>query len=95
MLIVAVGVPGWPAPSTSWDGWPFIGVAFVCVIGVRCFGARFGMPLFATAIALGPVFATAVHHWGVVPSLGWVVILASGIALVRRRISDQGRPPGV
>jgi hypothetical protein len=95
MSIVSVGVPGWPSPSTSWDWWPFIGVALVCAIGVRSFGVRFRMPLFATAVALGPVFATAVHRWGVVPSFGWVVIGAMGIAFVRRGIAAHRRPPAV
>jgi hypothetical protein len=91
MAFVAVGVPTWPHPATSWDWWPWVGILLICFVGMRSFRMHLGLPLFAAAICLGPVVATMVHRWGVIGGIGWILVVAIASALVRKAIGPQ--PP--
>jgi hypothetical protein len=81
-------VPGWPLPSTSWDWWIFVGIAMVLVLERRALKLRLGLVSLVIAIALGPLYADAVHRWGVVAALGATLVLRIVLAPFGRH-----RPP--
>jgi hypothetical protein len=93
--MVAVGVPGWPTPSTSWDWWSLVGIVVVCVVATRWLGLRLGFPLLAVAVCLGPIIAMIVHRHGVIAGSGWIVLLAIAASLIRRFVVSVRRPPTV
>ena len=78
-----VGVPGWPAPSTEWDWWPFIGIALTLLITKRSLRLRLGAPVFLAAVAVGAVFAWLVDSWGAVPAIATMLGSASLLSWVR------------
>jgi hypothetical protein len=94
MTPLAVGVPGWPRSSTSWDWWSLVGIVLICLIARRFTGVRLGFPLVVAAIFLGPVVAAAIHRFGVVPVGGAVGIGWVALSLARSARSDR-RPPAV
>jgi hypothetical protein len=95
MALVAVGVPTWPHPATSWDWWTWVGVLLTCFIGMRSFRMHLGLPLIASAICLGPVVATMVHRWGVIGGIGLILAAAFVSALVRNAIWPHPPPDTV
>ena len=92
MEVVALGHPGWPAPTPSWDWWPFVGISLVLLVATRSLGLHVTVPLVGAAVALGPCFATAVHAWGVAPAFA-LVLVARSIAISVRKTSRPGSPP--
>ncbi len=89
---LGLGYPGWPAPSTSWDWWPFVGMAcaLVLILGLRL---RVGGVVVVAVLASGPLFATFVHRWGVLWCLGPVALAYGWLALVHRS-PPKDRGPG-
>jgi hypothetical protein len=94
MITVAVGVPGWPRPATSWDWWSIVGVLLVCLVATRSLGLHLRWPTAIAAIILGPLLSAIVHRWGVVEGLGWPLLVLIGLSLARRGWTT-GRPPTV
>jgi hypothetical protein len=88
---LGVGVPGWPAPSTEWDWWPFIGIALTLLIAKRSLRLRLGAPVFLAAVAVGPVFAWLVDSWGAVPAIATAFVSAA-IVCRARRTGDPASP---
>jgi Kef-type K+ transport system membrane component KefB len=93
MVPLAVGVPGWPAPSTAWDWWPFVGIALACYLVFWALRLRPGAVPILAVIAAGPLFATLVHGVGVVPACAGFV--AAGMLLSRVRRGGRAAPPRV
>ena len=89
---MALGHPGWPAPTPSWDWWPLVGVVLVLLIGTRSLGLHLTVPIVAVAIALGPCFATVVHAWGVAPAVA-LVMATRAVAIRMRSPASRGNPP--
>ena len=82
---LGVGVPGWPAPSTEWDWWPFLGIAITLLIARRALRLRLRPPVFLAAVAVGPVFAWLVDSWGAVPAIATMLGSAAILSWVRAR----------
>ncbi|MGH2629174.1 MAG: hypothetical protein ACRDHI_01265 [Actinomycetota bacterium] len=94
MELVGVGVPSWPAPSTEWDWWPFLGIVLVLLVARRSLGLRLGPPVLLVAIAFGPVFAWLVDTWGAVPAIATVIGSAAVLSRLRaRRMGDDPASP--
>jgi hypothetical protein len=91
MDLVALGHPGWPAPSATWDWWPLLGFVLALLVSTRSLGLHVSIPVIAVAIAVGPFFATVVHAWGVGPAL--VVVFAVRWLVVRARLTGRRRNP--
>jgi hypothetical protein len=75
MGLVAVGYPGWPPAATVWDWWPIVGIALTLWIAFAGLHVRFRPGILLLAIAVGPVFASLVHGFGVAFPIGTVVCL--------------------
>lgn len=95
MRMIAVGVPGWPAPSTRWDWWPLVGIVFALLIAGRALHLRLRAPVLVASVAVGPLFATLVHAWGAVPVLGIAILVGVAMPGARRRPHPRGSPPTV
>jgi hypothetical protein len=93
--MVAVGVPGWPAPSTSWDWWSLVGIVLVCFVAMRSLRFHLRVPLVAVAIFVGPIVALLVHRLGVIPGLAWFALVATAASWLRSITRSDGRPPTV
>jgi hypothetical protein len=93
MTLLALGYPGWPHPSTSWDWWPFVGIACMLVVLHGALRLRPRPGLVMLTIAGGPLFATSIHRWGVLPVLTTTLLGWAGLMLSRRRPAE-GAPPG-
>jgi hypothetical protein len=89
---LALGHPGWPAPTPSWDWWPLVGIVLVLLIGTRSLGLHVTVPMVAVAVGLGPCFATVVHAWGVVPAAAFT-LLVRAVAVRARSTPRPGPPP--
>ena len=74
LRFLAMGVPGWPRPSTHWDWWPFLGVLATLLVA-RSLRLRLNVPLVVASFVLGPVFAWGIHAWGVIPIVSGVALL--------------------
>jgi len=95
MAVIAVGVPGWPVPSTSWDLWPFIGIALTLLLARNPLRVRVWPWAVAIALLVGPCFAFAVHSWGVVPVLAFTVSAYGLLVAVARTAGREGSVPPV
>jgi hypothetical protein len=92
MGIVAVGVPGWPLPSTSWDLWPFAGIALTLLFSRNPLRIRIRPGVVAVALAVGPCFALAVHTWGVVTTFAAAACIGGLVAAIVRT-ARRSAPP--
>jgi hypothetical protein len=91
MAFVAVGYPGLPTSTPSWDWWPLAGIALTLWFVRSVLRRSLGAIDLAVALVAGVVFAAAVHTWGIPGGAGIVLgLLAAGIVLRRR---PQGRTP--
>jgi hypothetical membrane protein len=95
MMLIGLGYPGWPAPATSWDWWPFVGMACALVLMRSGMRLKFGLGMIAATIAAGPLFATSVHRWGVLWCLGSVVLAWGGLAFAHRPSAGERGPGAV
>ncbi len=95
MTPLALGYPGWPHPSTSWDWWPFVGMVCALVLLLGTMRLRLGVAVVIATIAAGPLFATAIHRWGVASVLAPIVLVWACVILYRRRPPQEARRGGV
>ena len=95
MILFAVGVPGWPAPSTRWDWWPMLGIALALVIARRSLRLPLRPLVLVVAVAIGPIFALVVHAWGAVAAISSTIATAGFSSWVRTRRTGDGPPSSV
>jgi len=94
MQPLALGTPGWPTPSTSWDWWPFLGIVLALVVAHRGFRLPMRPIVLFLAVAFGPIFATLVHAWGAVEAIAASLALAWLVSWRRnRRTGDDSASP--
>jgi hypothetical protein len=88
MVELAIGNPGWPHPSTSWDWWAPVGLLLTLFLLRRSLHAPFIGRVIAAAIVGGLVFAQLVHRLGVAIAMGLVLLAWTLMAGTRRRAHD-------
>jgi hypothetical protein len=81
---LAVGVPSWPSPSTTWDWWAPAGVVLASIVLRRAGRMPFGVPLLVGAVVGGTLFGSAVHALGVVSASAISLVIAIALMLLRR-----------
>jgi hypothetical protein len=85
MAFVAVGYPGWPTPTQSWDWWPLVGIALALWFIRSVLGRALGPIVLVVSLVAGLVFASVVHTWGVPGGAGITLILVASALAHRRR----------
>jgi hypothetical protein len=69
-------------PHATWNWWPLVGIVLV-VGGVLAAGRPLTLWVAASAVAFGPVFATAVHAWGAPVAVATGLFALVTVALLR------------
>ena len=93
MTFLAVGYPGWPTSTPSWDWWPLPGIA----LALWFIRSALRRPLkgieLAVSVVAGLAFASVVHGWGIPGGAGIVLTLVVAAAVLRRRPLRHADPP--